>query len=86
MKYSKENNPIICSCQFGPLGVGFYSVRSEIKGLSMSHYLNTLGIMSCLPGNISLIREAMMSREYMYKLVSEPHFFLGQIHLPLTNF
>lgn len=42
--------------------------------------------MSCLPGSISLIDEAAMSREHMYKQVAGPHFFLGQTHLSLTNF
>lgn len=41
--------------------------RERLKRLTMSHYLNVLSAVTCLPAAISLISEAAMSREHMYK-------------------
>lgn len=36
----------------------------RVRGLTVSHYLNVLSTVTCLPAGIHLISEAVMSREH----------------------
>lgn len=37
----------------------------RVRGLTVSHYLNVLSAVTCLPAGICLISEAVVSREHM---------------------